>query len=62
MSDRKCDECGEPFGEDDDPRGCDFCDKVLCDDCIVYWIDKEIGDEGQCCIECTEDREDGESE
>ena len=54
MSEIKCDECGELISEDDDPHGCDFCEKTLCDDCVLFWSDEEIGDEGKCCSECCE--------
>lgn len=48
----KCSDCGEPISEDDDSHGCDFCDAVPCDDCVLYWRDDEIGDEGSRCGEC----------
>ena len=50
----RCNECGQPISDDDDPHGCDFCDKTLCDDCVLFWRDDEIGDDGKCCSGCTE--------
>lgn len=51
----KCDECGESISEDGDPHGCDFCHKDLCDDCVLFWRDEEIGDDGKCCGQCASD-------